>query len=77
MLETGIPIRSKELVLADVFTYIFSDEWGISPELQINKEMPDLANTRGSVHYQQANEAEKNNPNYLGGGVDNDFPETK
>jgi len=51
MLEAAYPIRSKELTLADIFTYILSDEWGKAPA---------RANTNpcDNDHYKQANEDE-------------------
>jgi hypothetical protein len=59
MLETGIPIQIKELTLGDVFTYILSDEWGLSPELPIEGTQLVDASTCDSVHYDNPNEEDE------------------
>jgi hypothetical protein len=52
---TAFPISKgiHELPLGEVFQYIFSVEWGISPELT-------NASPCNNVHYQNANEAARN-----------------
>lgn len=46
-------IGGNNLYLGEVYKYLLSEEWGKMPELPINKEMPALANTCDSVHYEK------------------------
>ncbi len=62
------PIQVKELSLGEVFSYILSDEWGLSSELPIKDEAP-LYGCH-NVHYREANEAEKSDQSQINGGLD-------
>jgi hypothetical protein len=76
-MEIAIPNQVKELSLGEVFSYILSDEWGISPELPIEAKNIAIDNNCSNVHYQNANEDEKTQGIYLDGGFDSGDPETK
>jgi len=57
------------LNLGEIYKYILSGDWGITPEPPIN----DAHN----VHYREAIETEKSEESYIDGGLNSGAPETR